>query len=164
MKLLCLFSLAILASLSVGGCAATHYVQTSLGKDCVRAAMSGDTKIRIYCLESSSSGEVAWSGLTARAPEDIPGNTSCRWLGDAFGPMQKVCNDAAQWDQFDTLAASTGVTCQWSHRLREFCLSTAQTRYRSPGGSGSNWPTNDSLEGPGRGGDPSAVLSRLQRR
>jgi hypothetical protein len=175
-------TLAALAVLSVAGCAtappSSRYTiaEASGGPNCQRLAQPGDTKIQIYC--SKAQPERVWP-LTAGTPsEPKSGDTTCRSLaqpadkaerpaltaGEARPTIQTFCGNAADWDKFDTRAASEGVTCRWlggpvkhGPPRQELCLSAAlwqrveTNRSRALANDGSNWGGNSGVpvSGPG---------------
>lgn len=155
MKHLRSFALFAIAALALQGCAApspirSDLVRASEGAQCRRLAQPGDQKIQIYC--SDQDGNFV---LPLAASEQKADDTSCRLLA----PRRRVCGTTAEWDQFDTRAVATGVTCRMRrgsvghHPAEELCLSTAQweaanrnsRRSVAFGAPGSNWPVDPSI-------------------
>lgn len=164
MKYLLSFSLAALAALCVTGCATKpasngYTLAQTGGTNCRRFAQPDDTKIQIYCSK--------WQQhrVAAQRPSE---DTSCRWLSqpadNQFGARaERVCGNAAKWDEFDTSAVNASITCRWElgagpkKRAEETCLTAALwqqvdsyraqqlanytgTRSGGPGSVGANWP------------------------
>src|SRR4029079_1750060 len=119
-----------LATLSIAGCATTpsakessgksdsEYVvaHTSGGSNCRRLGKPGDAKIQIYCLNDARSVRLLFGSL----------RRSCRMSAMATNfTVMNICGTAAEWDTFDTWAASAGITCRWD-KFREVCLTAPQ--------------------------------------
>lgn len=111
------FALAAVSVLSFAGCAGPlianppkpYALAQTGGLNCARFAESGDKKIQIYC------GTWRHAKVTV---SDAASN--CRLLLDKSGDgVESSCRDAAQWDQYDTLAVSAGVTCRWRSMTRQ---------------------------------------------
>ena len=157
MRYLFSLTLAAVATLSVAGCATTHgepavnkytVAQISGGPDCRRLAQPGDTKIHIYCKKSiwpvTSGSEIAQSAS----------DTTCRSLAQPDKRIQPVCHSSAEWDEFDTAAVNTGMSCRWfgsgrrnAPAAQEVCLTSSQWAMvetnraaRAISSSGANWP------------------------
>ena len=153
--------------------------EASGGPNCRRLAQPGDTKIQIYCSKAQPEG--VWPLAAGTHSEPRSGETTCRSLAppesatastppsSANGKLsagrgarpavaqpdnqvQTFCGNAADWDQFDTRAASEGVTCRWlggpvkhGPPRQELCLSAAQwlrvetNRSTRLANEGSNW-------------------------
>ncbi len=169
MKHLLSFTLLAVAALTLQGCASapsptqSALVRASEGANCRRLAQPGDQKIQIYCSDKDGDFVLPLANAlpagqlrAASASEQKADDTSCRLLA----PRRKVCGTTAEWDQFDTRAVATGLTCRLRHGsvghhpVEELCLSTAQwesfgrnsRRAVAFAAPGSNWPGNSSLE------------------
>jgi hypothetical protein len=152
MRYLLSLTLVALAALLAAGCASRPVTevytvaQTSGGANCQRIAQPGDTKIQIYCKKPM------FRPLWPIAAQPVA-DTTCRWIADPTGKKtQKVCDNAAHWDQFDMLAVNTGVTCRWypgprhaRNKVPEICLNAPEWKVVEsslvgvPFGGGSNW-------------------------
>ncbi len=115
------FALAAIGVLSFAGCAGPlitnppkgHALAEAGGRGCARFAEPEDTKIQIYCSTRRHA--------QVQPVSDVPSN--CRMLLDKSGDgVESSCRDAAQWNEYDTVAVNAGVTCRWRSMTQEVCL------------------------------------------
>jgi hypothetical protein len=148
---------ALVAALSLAGCAASS-MHTLGSTDCQRLAQPGDSKIQIYCRAPERNTPATEAKFLTPVSEQISAGTTCRRAPRLAGSkIRTICSSTADWDKFDTWAASAGVTCRWSpapgHNVpSELCLTAArweawalqQSRPSRAAGftAGANWPGN----------------------